>query len=55
MDALKCVLGHREKALVRSKDNKYVNANDYYKLWSIHEYWGPHKFRNPHNLEERSN
>ena len=52
MDSLKCVLGHKENEIKSNKLTGYVNANDYYKLWTINEYSGPQKYREINNVEE---
>lgn len=51
MDAIKCVIGRKEKELLESaRGNVASPASQYYNLWSMSGYNGVQKFRGMTNF-----
>ena len=51
MDAIKCVVGRKQKQLRDKPKGKFKQASDYYKIWSINGYRGQQKFRGHYNFD----
>lgn len=52
MDTAKCVLGRRQKKIEKQLNSKWINAADYYKLWSFSAYLAPTKMRSNLNYDD---
>lgn len=50
MDAVKCVVGHKEEELKGNK--QWQGASDYYRIWSVSGYLGQQKLRSNVNFEK---
>lgn len=44
MDMIKYVLGCKQRQLTETKDPRFSDAADYYKMWSMNGYLGQQKF-----------
>jgi len=51
MDAVKCVVGRKEKELQKNGSTAVSPGTKYYKLWSMNGYFGVQKFRSFANIE----
>lgn len=52
MDAIKCVIGRKEKELEKNTSDKLISpGSKYYKIWSMNGYFGVQKFRSFAKIE----